>query len=133
MADVLSPEAFNERFTLYLNAAGKPVQRALREMTPAEVMLALEWAEAETQRLNAEADPARKIGEAVEQERTEEIAHLTEAELVEAMERLEAAANALERDKRLLSAITASMPQWRGTGIPLRQAIRRFWPKGRAA
>ena len=43
MADVLKPEAFNERFTVYLNAEGKPVERTVREMTAGEVLKALEW------------------------------------------------------------------------------------------
>ena len=51
MADVLKPEAFNERFTVYLDAEGKPVERTLREMTAGEVLKALEWLGEEIARL----------------------------------------------------------------------------------
>jgi hypothetical protein len=33
MADIVEPAAFNERFTIYLDHAGKSVQRTLREMS----------------------------------------------------------------------------------------------------
>ena len=52
---VLMPEKFNEKFTVYLNAAGTPVQRTLREMTPSEVLAAMQWQSDEGDRL--ERDP----------------------------------------------------------------------------
>ena len=59
MADVVMPDQFNEQFTLYLNTEGKPVKRTLREMTAAEVLLAMDWQRDEANRLNAEAAHAR--------------------------------------------------------------------------
>jgi hypothetical protein len=56
MPDVLSPPEFNERFTIDLNADGKPVQRTLREMTAGEVMQAIRWADREIGQIMAEAD-----------------------------------------------------------------------------
>jgi hypothetical protein len=38
MAEIIQPKALNERFTLYVNANGQPVQRTLREMTADEAL-----------------------------------------------------------------------------------------------
>ena len=45
IAEVVAHDAFNERFTIYLNDKGKPVQRTVREMTAGEVMPAIAWHE----------------------------------------------------------------------------------------
>jgi hypothetical protein len=52
---VLEPKVFNERFTIYVNCNGKPVERTLREMTAAEVMAAIKWHHQTSQQLEAEA------------------------------------------------------------------------------
>ena len=54
--NVLMPDAFNERFTLYLNTEGNPVERTLREMTGGEVLLAHEWIVDEADRCRREAE-----------------------------------------------------------------------------
>lgn len=48
---------FNERFTIYLNTEGKPVQRPLRKMTAGDVMSALLWHSDEARRLEVAAAP----------------------------------------------------------------------------
>src|SRR4051812_26347642 len=45
------PPEFNELYTLYLNERGEPVQKRLREMKAAEVLLAMTWMDEETKRL----------------------------------------------------------------------------------
>jgi hypothetical protein len=57
MAEIIVPDPLDERFTFYLNAAGKPVQCTLREMTAGEVSQAMDWSMAEAERLVAEAEP----------------------------------------------------------------------------
>jgi hypothetical protein len=57
MAEVIEPRAFNQRFTLYLNSEGKPVERSLREMTAGEVWEAIRFQIGESNRLEAEAMP----------------------------------------------------------------------------
>ena len=52
-----------ERFTLWLNAAGKPVEKPLSDMTAAEVAHALQWQEDEERRLTRIAAPWEKIAE----------------------------------------------------------------------
>ena len=81
MSGIIAPVAFNERFTIYLNAEGKPVQRTLREMTGDEVLLAVEWSHDEADRLDAEAEPARAISRAIQERRLEDLRHLSREEI----------------------------------------------------
>jgi hypothetical protein len=39
----MQADVMNERFTIYLNSRGDPVQRRLSDMTPDEVMEAIIW------------------------------------------------------------------------------------------
>jgi hypothetical protein len=129
---ILAPEEFNERFTLYLNGEGKPVQRTLREMAPTEVLLAMEWLNNEANRLDLEAAPARASSEAYEESGripdgvTREEVRRYGAALVKSRE-------AMKRSNHLMQMIQAVMPQWdRHPEMQLRVALRRFWPGGRA-
>lgn len=125
---ILKPDAFNERFTLYLNAEGKPVQRTLGEMTAAEVALAVEWQEAEAIRLEVEADQAREIAAALEDKRADGI---TFADIYAAGAKLQAAAEAENRSVRLLELVQAKLPLWRRRDpFPLAEALKRWWPGG---
>jgi hypothetical protein len=133
MAEIIIPDALNERFTLYLNADGNPVQRTLREMTPDEVLLALEWSGAQAELLNQEAESARLIAEALEDGRIDEIAHLEKHDIDAAISLLRQAGEAMVRDARLMSLIASAIPQWRGAKMSLRQAVHRYWPHGRAS
>src|SRR5689334_17751457 len=56
-----STMATTERFIVYFNAAGQPVHRSLEEMTAGEVIQALNWHIEEAERLDREAEPARKM------------------------------------------------------------------------
>jgi len=53
MGNVIEDPRLSEPFTVYINAAGNPVQRQIREMAAPEAMLALHWAFDETTRLMA--------------------------------------------------------------------------------
>jgi hypothetical protein len=53
----------NERFTLWLNAAGEPVAKPLSEMTAGEVLQAFHWLDDEKRRADAAAAPAQAIAE----------------------------------------------------------------------
>ena len=132
MAAIIKPGAFNEQFTIYLNTVGKPVRRTLREMTADEVLLAMNWSLAEADRLSIEAEPARQLAIAIEEGRAEEIGS-THEQIKDSAAILRRAGEAMESDARLLSLVASAMPQWRGSGLTLVQALRRYWPRGRAA
>jgi hypothetical protein len=59
----LKPDKLNERFTLYLNAEGKLVERTLREMKAADALAAIEWHANEVNPLEREAAPFSAMGE----------------------------------------------------------------------
>jgi hypothetical protein len=127
--NVLMPDDFNERFTIYLNAAGKPVQRTLRQMTGGEVIAALEWNQGEIDRLEVDAAPVRWMGEAIEAGRTDRLAEVAKDELLAAVAVLRALATAQMRHARLLSLVAVAIPQWRRhRGMGLSDALKRFWP-----
>ena len=111
------------------------MQRALREMTAAEVLLTLKWQTAEADKLQAEVEPWLKIGDLIETGRSDEVpVELTADELRAAGARCHVAAKASLRVRRLRSLICTIMPQWRkGSGLPLDKALRCYWPRGRAA
>ena len=46
----MTPNQLNERFTVYCAGDGTPVQRALREMSAGDVVLAIKWHAAEASR-----------------------------------------------------------------------------------
>ena len=50
------PLRFSETFTIYRNAEGQPVERAVGNMTAGEVLTALEWSGTECDRLVAEVE-----------------------------------------------------------------------------
>jgi hypothetical protein len=132
MAEIITPAELNERFTVYLNSDGNPVQRTLREMTADEVLLALEWSGAEAERLNREAELARSIAEALEDGRTEKLAHLGKHDIDAAISLLCQAGEAMVSDARLMSLVMSAIPQWRGSKMSLGQGLLRYWPHGRA-
>jgi hypothetical protein len=132
MADVVKPEQFNEKFTLYLNTDGQPVQRTLREMTAGEVMQALQWHDDEVARLQREAEPACAIGRAAEEGRSADVAHLTDDELRAASTALTRYSEAAKQLSRLMTRVIATVPP-QAKHLPLPQALRRYRSGGRAA
>jgi hypothetical protein len=132
MTEVIVPEAFNEQFTIYLNADGKPVQRALREMTADEVVAAVTWSHAEAKRLEREAAPWQELMAAAADDHLGELADKTLSELEAAILVLRKAAEANEKHGRLLNSIQAAMPKWhQHPHVGAREALRRWWPGGR--
>ena len=131
-ATILTPDQFNERFTIYLNADGKPVQRTLREMTADEVMQAEQWNADESQRLHDEVEHTRAAISAIRAKGTRLTADDIAA--IQAAKQLnERASDAIERVQRLMALIEAQIPQWeRHPNMTMRVALRRWWPGGRA-
>jgi len=132
MADIMKPDAPNERFTIYLNADGKPVQRPLREMTPDEVLKAMEWHHAEADRCVREAEPAKAVAIAMAEGRRAELANMTRQEWRAAMTLIETAEAASARAERLISLVLAQCPP-RYENTPFNVGLRRWWPGGRHA
>jgi hypothetical protein len=132
--NIIVPTEFNEKFVLYLNSDGQPVDRTLREMTAGEVLQAIEWHE-------DEADTLADELAAMEDERAAARATLQSGKDAAALETLHrgiAAARksgkAAERSARLMTLVAANIPQWeRHPGLKLSEALRRYWPHGRAA
>ena len=129
--NVLTPDAFNERFTLYRNVNGEPVQRCLREMTAAEVMQAIAWHSDEADRLTRAAAPADALLAGLEAgtiNRDDVIDQI--GPLVEAKRQAAAAEEACVRLAEQVHVIL--IPHWRQhPGMRLSQALRRWWPGGR--
>lgn len=111
-------------FTVGLDADGTPVQRPLGEMTASEVLAALEWQAANVARLEAEAEPARRLAE------PDRIDSVTLDAARRAVETLRTLATEQETLIALLERIGATMPQWRpDSDLSLSAAVRRFWPR----
>jgi hypothetical protein len=97
----MTEAATDERFTLYLDAEGKPVQRRLGDMTADEVVSAIEWLDAEADRLDQLSAVAPLI-----------------------------VAQAHEKADRLARAVVAVLDREGApdSGISLFEAIHRYWP-----
>jgi excisionase family DNA binding protein len=132
MPDVLKPQAFHERFTLYLNAAGEAVERTFAEMTAPEVLAAIKWHASEGNRLEREAAPFAEIAEIVEAGGNLPVE--TSRQTIErAIVALRQAGEAQGKAARLMVLVRTNIPQWhRHPGLSLDAALRRFWPGGRA-
>jgi hypothetical protein len=130
MADVIQPAALNERFPVYLNADGRPVERTLREMTADEVIAAVEWSAGVAERLACEAMPAEELIVAVQAGHGELLNSKTRQELEAGIAALDAASKAIGRHAHLLKLIRAAVPQWQEqTKRRLHEAVRRYWPR----
>ena len=100
------------------------MQRRLGEMTVSEVLTALEWQAANVARLEAEAEPARRLAE------PDRIGGAALDAARQAVETLLTLANEQETLIVLLQRIGAAMPQWRpDSDLPLSAAVQRFWPR----
>jgi hypothetical protein len=131
MSTVIQPAAFSEKFTVRIDADGKPVQRALREMTAGEVIAAVERSAEEVDRLAREALPAEEIAVALEEGRHEALAGMTGEEVWAAQAALRAAGEAMERHAGLLSLIHGALPEWQEpTRKAFHDALLHHWPGG---
>jgi ribosomal protein S8 len=132
IADVLKLQAFHERFTLYLDAAGEPVQRPLTEMRSGEVLAAIKWHVSEGNRLEREAAPFTEMAQIVEAGGNL-LVETSERIMDEAVAALRQAGEAQEKAHRLMVLVRANIPQWqRHPGLSLDAALHRFWPGGPA-
>jgi hypothetical protein len=127
MATVLKPEPFNELFTLYLNADGRPVQRALRDMTAGEVMTAINWQMDHAEALRSQAEAGNERCAALTASSPESVT----ADDMAFMDRQEAlcgaASTELEKAKRLLELVGSQVPP----AMKLGEGIKRVWPATR--
>ena len=118
----------NQRFTLWLNSDGQPLEKPLSEMTSREVLQAVKWHTVENRRLAAlcaaDIPIAGKIsrGEAVD---------LPEGyDCLAGGQRLRASAHAELKLADLLQLLGAAMPQWqRRHDMKLTAAVKLFWPR----
>jgi hypothetical protein len=115
-----------ERFTLWLNAAGQPVEKTLALMTAGEVKQALQWQEDEDRRLTQIAAPWAKIAEDLARGIKPDI---TEAQWREGVDALDASAAATQKRHRLMRLLYAAMPQWHSSELTFDAALRRYWPR----
>jgi hypothetical protein len=131
MAEIIQPDAFNERFTIYLNTVGNPVQRSLREMTAGEVGRTMDWHYREAMRLEAETRTFREIAEAAA---AGTLDPATPADVRRcAFDGLGEAQAAAEKAARLWKLVETTLRAVHGADLPLGEALRRYWPGGRAA
>lgn len=135
MASILQPDQFNERFTLYLDTDGQPVQRSLREMTADEVLTAIDWQTAEANRLERVTCDARGESLLESFKAAGQVPDgVTNDELEQATAAMWAAAEAWEKGARLLELVRANIPNWhQRQKLGMREAIRHWWPGGEAA
>jgi hypothetical protein len=127
---LLVPNQFNERFTLYVGAGGQPTELTLREMTAAQVMQAMNWHWAESDRLDRE---NRRFDEMAVAAVAGTLERETSDDLVEtAILALHHAGEMAQKAARLTTLIRAAIqPQWdRHPGMGIGEAVRRFWPEG---
>jgi hypothetical protein len=130
MADLITPDRFNEAFTIYVNTDGKPIQRSLREMTANEVLGAMAWLNAEAGRLERESSPFAEIATIIEAG-GDVPPEITKESLIGGIAMLRQAAEANIKGARLMALVRTNLPQWRGKDIRFDDAVRRFWPGGR--
>ena len=124
---LIRPIAFNEPFTIYLDADGKPVQRTLREMTAGEVMQAMQWHAAEADRLEAACDG---IPNPDNQADWAAIDTMSAYERQRAVAKLRTASEAAERAAHLWELVWAQIPEKARATMKLREAVGRHWPAG---
>lgn len=111
MPETIKPAVFSERFITCLNADGNPVRRALCEMTADDVVAAAQWLMTKFERLDCLA-----------------VDYGREPSL------LEAAEEAMHRHLHLMNLLYVAMPEWREhSELNWHEALRRYWPHGRAA
>ena len=131
MSDVLAPPQFNEAFTLYLNTEGQPVERPLRDMTAGEVLVAMDWYQDEVERAERAVQPFVEMTAAMEAGTVDP--NTTGAQIKAAVAGLRQTAELQSKAGRLGSLVQSNMPQWRRhPEVKMREALRRWWPGGRA-
>lgn len=119
----------NERFTLWLNAEGQPVDKPLSEMTSGELLQALHYHDDEHQRLDALCEPDRPLYE-LAQGGEPAPPEISREQIQAAAARSRAAAAAADKLADLLQLIGAAIPQWRRhPGMKLTLAVKQFWPR----
>ena len=131
MPDVIAPPRFNEVFTISLDADGQPVEKPLREMTADEVWSALSWYHREVYRTERATSPYAEMTAALEAGTLDP--NTPGEEVMRGAKLFREAAEVQLKEARLLSAVRSSMPEWRRhPDVKLGEAMRRWWPTGRA-
>jgi hypothetical protein len=124
-SNLLTPPQFNEKYTLYVNTAGQPVERTLREMTAAEVLQAVNWHFAEANRLEREAAPYKQMAIDAENgwldpDTPDDVVHAGARALL-------AAGEASKIAGLLLARVDSALPK---SGLTLGVALHRYWRGG---
>jgi hypothetical protein len=119
----------NEKFTLWLNTAGQPVEKPLSAMSSGEVLAALKWHDDYAKRLGEETREATAIAEAIKRGEDPDLTP-EQIKTLPAMEkRLREAGEANQKAARLFQQVRAAMPQWRDSKLGVSAALRRYWPR----
>jgi hypothetical protein len=129
---IVKPEQFNEIFTIGLTATGEPVQRPMREMTADEFLVAWEWHRDAAVRLEEEgAAVLDLLSDKAEEGRLTAVERRAFRKAVGLMR---AAGAEHHKTGRLMQLACAVMPQWvRQPQVTVADAVRQWWPGGRAA
>ena len=121
------PDHFNERFTVYLGADGKPAERSLRDMSVGEVIAAINWHQDEAARLARAAEPLiatakiRRVDGGLPD-------GVTTVQLDGAVATMRGAGEAALKSARLLELVCTCIPAWGWhPGMTMGEAVRRFW------
>jgi hypothetical protein len=101
-------EVFDDRF-LFPSETGALIERSLLEMTPRELLCALQWQEDEAIRLDRETEPHLAVAVAVNQGRAH---HYSPAEVAAATEVMARYRDAAIAAIRLLELIRVAIPEW---------------------
>jgi hypothetical protein len=129
-----TPEGFNERYTVWLNADGNPVERTLQEMTRKEVMVALQFLEEQCDRMERETAEFSALAEAMQRGEVgpDDLSDAEVDALPAKIEALQECGEAQQKLARLMRRVQAAMPQWgqkKGQKLRLGDALDRFWPR----
>jgi hypothetical protein len=120
---------FNERYTLYLDTAGQPVQRTLAEMTCEEVLQAIGWHTEAAAQAEREIKPFEAMVGAFEAG-TRDPNYEPPAVLKAAGLAYERAGRARVKLGQLLAQIDIALAPYSNCPPKLNQAelVRRYWP-----
>jgi hypothetical protein len=131
--NVVFPSKFHELFTVSVDPDGQPVKHRLSEMTADEVLTCLDWHQAETLRLEDEAQPALEMSVRIDDGFLDPHSLTVKKTLAAQADALRRAQKAYGTICRLLEQLSIILHPYldRHPGMTKETAIRRFWPGGR--
>src|SRR5262249_21506480 len=129
MAEIIEPEAFSERFVAYVDAKGRPVKRALRDMTADQLFDAIELHRAVADYWQATTEPFSCYDNNFELYPgmyVEEVACRLRGEA----DLCERSAMATALYVRITKTALSVIPPDADRGASLLDLLRRYWPGG---